>query len=87
MPQVRHQFFVWGAKDSAMAQQIGDSAREVFIVRLWRETQDGATWQGQVQHVRTGTTVRVRNTRELLDYLADQFKETDAPPAREKGLR
>jgi len=86
MPQVRHQFFIWG-EDSTMAQQIGDSAREVFIVRLWRETQDSATWKGQVQHVRTGALVCVRSPRELLDYLTDQFKETDAPPAREKGLR
>ncbi len=70
-----------------MAQPIGDSAREVFIVRLWRETQDNAIWKGQVQHVRTGALVYVRCPRELLDYLADQFKETDAPPAREKGLR
>lgn len=70
-----------------MTQQIGDSAREVFIVRLWREMQGSATWEGQVQHVRTGTTVRVRNTRELLDYLAGQFKETGTPPTREKGLR
>ena len=74
-------------EDRAMAQQIGDSAREVFIVRLWRETQGNATWQGQVQHVRTGTTVHVRNPHELLDYLADQFEETNAAPAREKGLR
>ena len=70
-----------------MTQQIGDSAREVFIVRLWRETQDSATWKGQVQHVRTGVLVCVRSPHELLDYLADQFKETKAPPAREKGLR
>ena len=70
-----------------MTQPIGDSAREVFIVRLWRETQDSTIWKGQVQHVRTGTLVYVRSPRELLDYLADQFKETNAPPTREKGLR
>jgi hypothetical protein len=70
-----------------MGQPIGDSAREVFIVRLWCEPQGSATWKGQVQHVRTGTTVCVRNPRELLDYLVDQFTETNAPPAREKGLR
>ena len=75
-------------EDREMAQQIGDSAREVFIVRLWRETQDSAMiWKGQVQHVRTGALVCVQNPRELLAYLADQFEETEAPPTREKGLR
>ena len=76
------------AEDNTMAQQIDDSAREVFIVRMWRETQGNTLiWKGQVQHVRTGVLVCVRSPHELLDYLADQFIETDAPLAREKGLR
>ncbi len=65
-----------------MADQLKDSPREVFVVRLWRETRPGAGWVGQVQRVRTGVVVRVRNPAELLKYLASQFLEVDSGAAR-----
>ncbi len=65
-----------------MVDQLEDSTREVFVVRLWREKRPGAAWVGQVQRICTGVVVRVRNPGELLEYLASQFSEVDSGSAR-----
>jgi hypothetical protein len=61
--------------------------REVFVVRLWRETQNSPIWLGQVQHVRTGQTVYVRGAKELLDYIQSQMDNADSAPKAKRGLK
>ncbi len=53
------------------------SLREVFILRLWRESPDDQFLRGQVQHVRSGKVTAVRSLQELTDYL-EQFFQHDA---------
>ncbi|MCI0477994.1 MAG: hypothetical protein L0Y55_17260 [Anaerolineales bacterium] len=61
------------------------SARQVFIVKLWRSARAKPTWLGQVQHIPSGQIVHVRSAKELLAYLRRQI-ETDAPNAS-RGLK
>lgn len=60
------------------------SARQVFIVKLWRSARKSA-WLGQVQHIPSGQIVHVRSAKELLAYLRRQI-EADAPGAS-RGLK
>jgi hypothetical protein len=62
-----------------------DSAREVFIVRVWRQARHQPNWLAQVQHVRTGQIKNVRGARELLAYFRHQI-DSDAPKAP-RGLK
>ncbi|CAG0935031.1 hypothetical protein TFLX_03855 [Thermoflexales bacterium] len=68
-------------------RRLESSEREVFVVRLWCRTSDGAAWAGVIQHVGTGAVTRVRNARELLAYLAVQFEEGELPGPQGPGLR
>lgn len=61
------------------------SAREVFIVRLWRGARSNPAWLGQVQHVRTGQIVYVRGARALLAYL--QRRIEPRAPKTPRGLK
>ena len=64
------------------------SARQVFIVRLWRERRGKPIWLGQVQHVRTGQVAHTRGLKELVDYLASHLvDETESVAVKKTGLR
>ena len=58
--------------------------RECFVVRIWRE-KDQRSWQGWVQHSRTGRCTVLQEPEELLEFIQAQIG--DAPGRAQKGLR
>ena len=65
------------------------AVKEIFIIRLWRDTADPLVWRGEVQRVRTGEAVYIRSAGELLDYLQQQMQSSEErlPSSSESGLR
>ncbi|MBM3130223.1 MAG: hypothetical protein FJ009_16560 [Chloroflexi bacterium] len=61
------------------------SARQVFIVKLWRSARAKPAWLGQVQHIPSGQIVHVRSAKELFAYLRRQIETETSDGAR--GLR
>jgi len=47
--------------------------RETYIVRLWREDEFQASWNGQVQHIATGEITAIRDIEDLLKFFQIQL--------------
>jgi len=50
-------------------------AREVYIVRLWREGLPETHWNGEVQHIGSGHVTPIRDLDNLLDFFQNQLSE------------
>jgi hypothetical protein len=61
--------------------------REVFILRLWRESAGQFAWRGQIQHVQSGQIVNIKSPEELLAYLKQQVMQQIAKPSSNSGLK
>jgi len=57
-----------------MSQAKAKPSREVFIVRVWSESDDPGSWRGEIQHVSSGETVYVQTIGGLFDYLQEKVK-------------
>jgi hypothetical protein len=51
-------------------------AREVYIVRLWREGLPQIHWNGEVQHIASGHVTPIRDLDSLLDFFQSQLSES-----------
>jgi len=60
--------------------------REVFILRLWRESSSRLFLRGQIHHVRTGDTLVFRDWDEMLEYVRRRL-EASPSHKREHGLK
>ena len=64
--------------------------KDVFVLRLWRKTNDPLFWRGEVQHVNSGKSQYIHSAGDLLDYLQQRLAETEERPSSEErhsGLR
>lgn len=65
-----------------------ESARKVFIVRMWQEGNQMPSWRGQVHHIGSGQAISVGSLEELLDYFQIELEDKPTSPAEEhSGLR
>lgn len=65
-------------------QQFQPAHRDVFIVRIWREG-GVPSWQGWVQHTRSGESAGFRSLDELLVFI--ELRATAADLTELQGLR
>ena len=72
-------------------EKIPPTAREAFVLRLWRETPGSDNWRGQLQHVRTGDVLSFQDVEELFDYIRLKIDLSSSAepgsPELEGGLR
>lgn len=61
-------------------QRLSHLIREVFVLRLWHSSQNHS-WVGEIQHVRSGRIMHLRNQAELLAYLETQMESADSSPS------
>ena len=61
--------------------------KDIFVLRLWRKSDDPLFWRGEVQHVNSGEKQYVHSAGDLLDYLQRQLAEGEERPPAKDGLR
>jgi hypothetical protein len=61
-----------------------DERSFTYVVRIWEERRDLAnalpTWRGRVDEVRTGVRRYFTSLEDLVSYLSDQSRVSDAAP-------
>ena len=64
--------------------------RDTFVLRIWREEEDGreqSAWRGWVQHVSSGDQRYLQSTQELIRFIegyAGELAEVHQSPERLK---
>jgi len=61
--------------------------KDIFVLRLWRKSDDPLFWRGEVQHVNSGDKQYIHSAGDLLDYLQRQLAEPEERPSVKDGLR
>ena len=61
--------------------------KDIFVLRLWRKSDDPLFWRGEVQHVNSGDKQYIHSAGDLLDYLQRQLAEPEERPPAKEGLR
>ncbi|MBN2146694.1 MAG: hypothetical protein JW726_04865 [Anaerolineales bacterium] len=70
-----------------MQEQPFSTERQIFILRLWRESPSQPSWLGEIEHVGSGKVVYIKSRQELLAYIEAQIKEQVDNPLPASGLK
>jgi len=58
---------------------------QVYIVRLWKETNSKQPWRGKIQNVRNGQSVTIADLNKLADCIRRSFDQEKKIQVKQKG--
>lgn len=60
----------YGGVRMALPGDSFESVTQSFVVRIWLEEDDRATWRGHITHVRSGDRRYVEQLADIVDFIA-----------------
>ena len=58
---------------------------QIYIVRLWKETNSKKPWRGKIQNVRNGQSVTIADLNKLADCIRRSFDQEKKIQVKQKG--